>query len=75
MIDGVVMNERPVPAAARAVALGEHAQHFVELGALEIPIRIRPAQQRIQALLVPFAGRNLRDDLLREHVQRLHRHT
>ena len=75
MIDGVVMNERPVPAAARAVALGEHAQHFVELGALEIPIRIRAAQQRIQALLVPFAGRNLRDDLLREHVQRLHWHT
>ena len=75
MVHAVVMNERPVPAAARAVALGEHAQDFIEFGAREIAIRIRPAQQRIQTLLVPFARRDLRDDLLRQHVQRLHRHT
>ena len=76
VVHAVVMDERAVPAAARAVALREHAHDLVELGALEVAAGIRPAQQVVEPRLVPLARRHFGDDLLREDVERLrgHRH-
>ena len=74
VVHRVVIDERAVAAAARAVALGEHAQHFVELGALQIAVGVGAAQQREQLVLVPLARGHFGDDLLRQHVERLRRH-
>src|SRR5256885_2777996 len=75
-VHAVVMDERAVPAAARAVALREHAHDLVEFGALEVAAGIRPAQQVVEPGLVPLARRHFGDDLLRQDVERLrgHRH-
>ncbi len=71
MIHRIVMNQRAVATASRCETLCEHPYHIVELGALEIPKRVSTANQRQQALFIPFARRNLGDDLLSNHVQRL----
>ena len=74
MVHRVVVNEGSVPAAARAVPFSQHADDFVKLTAPEVPVGPRAAQQREQTLLVPFARRDFRHDLLRQYVERLGRH-
>ena len=71
MVDGVVMDQRAAPAAPGAEAFGQHADHGREILARQRAVRPGAADQRIQLVLVPFARRDLGDDLLRQHVERL----
>ena len=57
----------------RREAGGDHGHDLVELAALEIPVRMRAAHQLEQRILLPLLRGRLRDDLLREHVERLAR--
>ena len=63
-----------MPPAAGAVALGQHADDLAELLTRQLTIGIGAAQQRQQPILVPLARRQLGDDLLRHHVERLRGH-
>ena len=74
LVHRVVVDERAVAPAARAVAFGEHAQHLIELCPLKLAIPVRPAHQGEQLLLRPLACSDLCHDLLCEHVEGLARH-
>ena len=71
MIDGVVMQQCPAPAAPRGEALREHGDHRIEFGARQGPVWPRAAQALIERVLRPVLGGNLGDDLLGQHVDRL----
>ena len=73
-IDRVAMDERAAPAAPRGEALGEHAHDRVEILSRERAERPAAAQPIVKLRLRPILRRDLRDDLLREHVERLVRH-
>jgi len=64
------MHVRGARAVAARVALGEHAQHGIVLLAFQIGIRRGVPEQIEEAVFAPFGVRDLRDDLLREHVER-----
>ena len=70
-VDRVVMDQRAPPAPAGGEALGEHLDHVVELGPLQIAVGIRLPHQLEHLLHVPVFPRRLRHDLLGQHVQRL----
>jgi hypothetical protein len=69
----VAMDVRRASAAAGAEAFGEHAHDGVELLARQRTVRVRSAHQGVQRILVPFLAGDLGDDLLGQHVERLHR--
>ena len=71
VIDGVVVDQRAAPAAAGGEALGQHAHDGGEILARQRPIGPGPADQRKKLVFVPFPPRDLGDDLLRQHVERL----
>ena len=71
VIDGVVVDERTAPAAARAEALRQHGDHRREILPRQRAIGPGTADQREQLVLAPFLRRHLGDDLLRQHVERL----
>ena len=64
----VVVQMRSAAAAPHRKAFGEHVQHFVELFALQVPVRVRAATEFIELINVPalavFRCRNFGDDLL-----------
>ncbi len=74
VVDRVVMDQRPAPAAAGGEALGQHAQHGGEVGAIEGAIRPGAAEAFEQRRLRPVLRRDLGHDLLRQHIERLVRH-
>ena len=70
LVDGVAMNERALPTAARAEALGQHAEAFVELRAREVAVAVRPAHEIVKSVLLPLLRRYLGRNLLREDIER-----
>ena len=70
-IDRIVMDQRAAPAAACGEALGQHAHDSSEILARQVAIRPGAPQQREQLVLVPLPRGDFRDDLLREHIERL----
>ncbi len=70
VIDGVVMDDGAAPPAPGAVAFGQHLEHDGEIRALEQAIGPGAAAELEEGLLAPFLGRDLGDDLLRQHVER-----
>ena len=74
-VDGVVVHERAVAAAARAVAFGEHAARARRTRrACRSRYGQARAHQREQLVLVPLARRDFGHDLLRQHVEGLAGH-
>ena len=71
VVDGVVVDERAAPAAARAEAFRQHGDNSREILARQRAIGPRAADQREQLVLAPFLRRHLGHDLLRQHVERL----
>ena len=70
-VDRVVVQVGRAPAAPGRVALGEHLQYLLEFLRGQIRVRLRAAESRQQLVHAPFAAGDFRDDLLREHIQRL----
>ena len=66
-----------LPELLRGIAAVEHVQHVLELAELEVRVGPRPPDQGVELVdrhaLVPRRGGD-RDDLLREHVERIARH-
>ena len=71
VVDRVAMDQRAAPAAAGGEAFGQHAHDGVEVLARESAIRPGAAHASNRAVLGPFLRRDLGDDLLRQHVERL----
>ncbi len=57
--------------AARREAVGQHPHDVEKLLAREIRIRVRATHEIVEIAFGPFGRRDLGDDLLREHVERL----
>ena len=55
------------------VAAGEHVEHVLELRAREVAERIRARDERVQVVDADLLVGRDRDDLLREHVERVAR--
>src|SRR6185312_6497346 len=72
-VDGVVVDQGAPPAAPCGEALGEHAHEIIELGALQVAVGIRALQESEELIDIPLARRDFRDNLLREHIERLGR--
>ena len=70
VVDGIVMDQCTVAAAAGGEALRQHAHDGIEFRPLEIAVRVCPASECEQTVFVPFACRDFRHDLLGEHVER-----
>ena len=70
-VDCVAMQVGGGGAAARGVALGQHAQHGGVLLARQPSVRPGAAQHLVQCVLIPVAAGHLGDDALRQHVHRL----
>src|SRR2546421_321500 len=66
----VAMDERTPPAASGRKSFRGHRDHGVEAVAREIAIRPRPPDECEQIVLRVVAARRLRDDLLRQDVER-----
>ncbi len=64
------MHQRGTSAAPRGEALGRHLQHGVEVLARQVAVRPRTAHQLEQIGFRVLAACRLRDDLLRQHVER-----
>ena len=64
------MHERGAAAASGREAVGRHLHHRVEIGSRDIPVRPRASHEREEIVLRVFGRRRLRDDLLRQHVER-----
>ena len=71
MVDRVMVDQSATPAAAGAEALRQHADDGREILTPERAVRPGTADHRIELVLVPLARGDLRDDLLRQHVERL----
>ena len=56
---------------ARRIALGQHGHDAVEFLSVKVPVRVGPADQVVQVVLLEIAIAHLGDDLLGQHVQRL----
>ena len=71
------MRGRSSPNSSRRVAAVEHVEHVLELRARELGVGVRAREQRVQRVdrsTVVLRRRGDRDDLLREHVERVARH-
>ena len=64
------MHERRAPSPTCREAVGEHADHGVEVVARERAIRPGATHQREQLVLDVLAARDFGGDLLRQHVER-----
>ena len=64
---------RATAAALCADALREHVDDRIEISPGQIAVTVRAANQLEEILFAPLFGRRHRNDLLREHVERLHR--
>ena len=64
LVDGIVIDQGAVAAAAGCETLGQHADDLVELGALEIAKGVCAPKEIEQSRLVPLTRRDLGDDLL-----------
>ncbi len=67
----VAMNERAAPPDARGVAFGQRPHDRVEDAALEIAVGPCPPEKVEKLGLLPVLSRDLGDNLLGEHVERL----
>ena len=70
-VDRVMMDKPAAAAAPGTEALSQHRHHGREILALERAIRPRPAYQGVEIVLGPFAPGDLRNDLLRDHIEGL----
>ncbi len=61
---------RRLPASARRVAVRQHRDDLVELLAWQVAIWPSPGETLVQVVDTPFLRCHLRDDLLRQHVER-----
>ena len=73
-VDDVAVQVRGAPAPPGRESAGEHRQELPPSLAVEIPVRPGAAHRREQRVLAPVLGRDHGDDLLREDVERMHRH-
>ena len=73
-VDDVTMQPGAAPAAPGREPAGEHRQQRAPPFAGEVPVGVRAAHRGEQRLLAPVFGRDHRDRLLREHVQRMGRY-
>ena len=71
MIDRVVVDESAAPPAAGGEAVGQHCHHCGKILARQLPVGPGAADQRVKLVLAPFPGRDLGDDLLGQHIERL----
>ena len=71
MVDRIVVDEGPAPAAASAEPVGQHRDHCVEILARQSAEGPSTAAQRVEPVLVPFLRRDFGDDLLCQHIERL----
>ena len=69
-VDAVAVQVGAMPAALRRDAFAEHLQHRVVIVARQVAIRIRPAAQLEERVLVPVVAGDGGDDLLGQDVQR-----
>jgi hypothetical protein len=69
-VHGVVVNERPAPAAAAHDALGKHTDYSREILMSKVAIRPGPPDKGEHLLLAPILRREFGDNLLRKHVER-----
>ena len=67
----VVVEQRAPAPSTGLEAPGEHRHHLVELRALQLPVGIGPPHQLEELVHRPVLRRDLGDELLREHLQRL----
>ena len=65
------MDQRPPPAATGAKALGQHADDRDKIFAPQRPVWPGTTHQREELVLLPLPRRDLGDDLLRQHIERL----
>ena len=73
-VDDVAVQVRGAPAPPGRESAGEHRQKLPPSLAVEIPVRPGATHRREQRVLAPVLGRDHGDDLLREDVERMHRH-
>ena len=64
------MDERPRSARALPDARGQHLNDLVEGLPRQLAVRVRATHECVKVVLTPVATGTLRDDLLREHVER-----
>ncbi len=71
MIDAIMMDERAAPAQPRAEAVAQHVHDLREILAGQGAIRPGAPDHLEQPVLAPLPCCGFRNDLLREHVQRI----
>ena len=69
-VDGIVVNVCAAPAAAGAVTVGECLDDLLKLRQWQRCIRGGVANHRVELIDTPFAACDLRDQLLRQHIER-----
>ena len=69
-----VMQDRLTPAPSRREPFCEHADRSAVLLACELAIGPRTTHELVERFFVPFSACDFGGDLLRQHVERLHRH-
>ena len=73
-LDDVAVQVRGALAAPGRESAGEHGQELSPSLASQVAVGPGPAHDREQRVLAPVLGRDHRDDLLREDVERMSRH-
>src|SRR4051794_39505769 len=65
-----MMDQRAAPPAARAEALGEHADDCLEILTRQVAVRPGAAETVEQRILAPVLGGDFGHDLLRQYIER-----